>query len=143
MDRYEKLNNRLQATNIYYGKVSLNPSHYSALFYVVDHAEDMDFIQKEALQMVMQTGVTDVFFYGRKEALWHLAFDMADVQIYGDREDVILTYSCYSIEDFVCEIKEMLIIRTLIPLDCYLIYDDKSIYDDIKKVLIQFDFSDL
>ncbi|MCD7916962.1 MAG: hypothetical protein LUF84_00620 [Clostridiales bacterium] len=113
------------------------------MFYVVDHAEDMDFIQKEALQMVMQTGVTDVFFYGRKEALWHLAFDMADVQIYGDREDVILTYSCYCIEDFVNEMKEILTIRTFIPLDCYLIYDDKNIYDGIKKSLKQFNLLDL
>ena len=69
----------------------------------------------------------------------NLAFDIADIQIYGDREDVILTCSCYSIEDFVDEMKEMLTIQTFIPLDCYLIYDDERIYDDIKKILRQFE----
>ena len=142
MDRYEMLNHGLKGVDINYGKVSLNPLHYSALFYVVDQIEDKDFIQKEALQMVMQTGVAYVFFYGRKEALWHLAFDTADIQIYGDREDVICTCTCNSIEDFVDEMKGFLTVRAFTPWDCYLIYDDKSIYDDIKKVLRQRDHRD-
>jgi hypothetical protein len=136
MDRYERLNSRLIGLSLNYGKVTLNPSHSSTLFYIVEHTEDAEIVNKEAMQMVMQTGVDTVFFYGKKEAVWHFAFDTADIEIYGDkREEVILTCSCDSIEDFVDEIKSELSIRTFIPLDCYLIYDDKGIYDDVKRRL--------
>ncbi len=135
MDRYERLNNRLIGLNLLYGKVSINATHSSNLYYIVEHTEDEQFIREEAMQIVPQTGIDEVCFYGEKESLWHQIFDETDIQINGDSEDILLTFSCITIDDLINELIEVLTIRTFVPLDCYLIYDDRNMYEDVKKRL--------
>ncbi len=135
MDRYERLNNRLIGLNLLYGKVSINATHNSILFYIVEHTEDVQFIRKEAMQIASQTGIDEVYLYGEKESLWHQIFDETDIQIKGESEDILLTCSYITIDDLINELIEVSTTYTFVPLDCYLIYDDRNIYEDIKKRL--------
>ena len=71
----------------------------------------------------------------KAEAIWHLQTDHADIQMNPEMEEVALTSSIDTFDDFVDELAELLSIRPFVPFYTYLIYDDRDIYAEVLKRL--------
>lgn len=135
MNRYEYLKYNIYGLNLHYGKISPKPGHNVELFYIVEHMDDEQFIRKEALKMLLQFGQSVYYFFGKKESIFHLIFDETAVLLNLNAEDVAMTVGYDMLDDFIAELDDRKYLRTIVPCDYYLIYDDEDIYQKIKKRL--------
>lgn len=135
MDRYEKLSERVFGLDLHYGKITPKQGHNSVFYYIVENTDDEEFIAAEALKMITGFGQTYYIFYGKYESRWHIAFDEADIKVFGIDNDVAMTIGYDSLEDMAENIRMEMHVRAFIPTDIYIIYDDKSLYEKLKKLL--------
>ena len=92
----------------------------------------MEYIKDQAIQLLL-SGCRDFYFYGEKETLWHLGFDEVDTFLfpYSTAETVAQSVGYDNLGEFVEALHDAISTRGIIPLDCYLIYDDTEIYHDV------------
>ena len=136
MVRYEKLRPNFYSADLGDGKIEMKPAHNFSCFFIVQHVEDKEFIKNLAVQLLL-TGCRIFQFYGEKEATWHLGVDGADILLYPDSscENVALTMSCQTLEEFAESLDSGLSERPIVPHDYYLFYDDNEIYHETLKLL--------
>lgn len=132
MQQYEKLGNNLYGAEMYRGKLELKPTHGFSCFFIVEHIADKEFVKNQAMQLLL-AGCRNFNFYGNAEPIWHLIVDETDILLYPDStsESVALTSGWDSIEDFADALDVELSLRTFVPHDIFLIYDDVRIYNDV------------
>lgn len=107
------------------------------VFYIVEHSEDEELIKNEARTMLSEIGQICFHFFGRKEPLWHRVFDEEDIFLYSEeREEVALTCGYQDFEDFIDALECRNVFGMLDLTHSYLIYDDRKIYEEVKKALI-------
>jgi hypothetical protein len=103
-------------------------------FMIVEHIHDIDFIRKQVLSLIV-AGCKNFIFYGRQESIWHLETDLADIKVHPDSDEVALTSTCESLDDFIDEINSEIYLRPIVPNYNYLFYDDEKIYREILRRL--------
>ena len=118
------------------GEIDLSKHRERIFFFIVEHTTDKKFIEKQAMQLLV-AGCRDFHFFGAKEPLWHLTFDEVDIMMYPNStsENVALTSNYITFDDFVDEIKLCINCRYFLPTDIYLVYDDKSLYQNVLQAL--------
>jgi len=133
--RLEKLSNQFYGANILYGKIDLTPKHTWSFYYVVNNTSDEEFIEKEALKIVLLANEfsREFHFYGKQAQRWETSFDLADITIRPDatEQEIALTMVYDDLEEFVDVLQEEISARYFVPHDTYLIYDDENIYKQI------------
>ena len=136
MRKCERLTRILYGVEMHYGEIDLSKQCTNIFFFIVEHTDDKEFIQKQAVQL-LSAGCRDYHFFGKQEPIWHLAFDEADIMMYPNStsETVALTSGYESFDDFVDEIQLCIRCRYLVPTDFYLIYDDEVVYTEVKRKL--------
>ena len=103
-------------------------------FMIVEHIHDIDFIRKQVLSLIV-AGCRNFTFYGQQESIWHLETDLADIKVHPNSNEVALTSTSKSLNDFIDEIKLEINLRPIVPNYNYLIYDDEKIYREILRQL--------
>ena len=118
------------------GEIDLSKHRERIFFFIVEHTTDKEYIEKQAMQLLV-AGCRDFHFFGAKEPLWHLTFDEVDIMMYPNStsENVALTSNYITFDDFVDEIKLCINCRYFLPTDIYLVYDDKSLYQNFLQAL--------
>ena len=118
------------------GEIDLSKHRERIFFFIVEHTTDKEFIEKQAMQLLV-AGCRDFHFFGAKEPLWHLTFDEVDIMMYPNStsENVALTSNYITFDDFVDEIKLCINCRYFLPTDIYLVYDDTSLYQNVLQAL--------
>lgn len=134
MNEIENLGCNTYGMNLYAGKITPNKNHSVSIFLIAENTDDKDIIYKEALQMLDAFGKSDFHFYGKQEPLWHLVFDEIDAQINVEK-NFSNTIGYETLEEFVDELQDERHMRTIIPSDYYLIYDDGKIYNKVKQMI--------
>ncbi|MCI7767244.1 MAG: hypothetical protein MSJ26_04585 [Oscillospiraceae bacterium] len=137
MENFEKLRYSIYGLHLKYGKITPDIGHNAEVFYIVEHTDDRKLIEKEALQMLLQTGFDIFRFYGNKAALWRSVFDETGAKLSGGTKGAAVTYCYDDLNDFAACLEERKYIRPFVPCDHYLIYDDISIYESIKKIIFE------
>ena len=140
MRKFERLSNIFFGVEMISGEIDLSKHRERIFFFIVEHTTDKEFIEKQAMQLLV-AGCRDFHFFGAREPLWHLAFDEVDVMMYPNStpENVALTSNYITFDDFVDEIKLCINCRYFLPTDIYLVYDDKSIYQKVLQALKIYD----
>lgn len=134
MNEIENLGCNTYGINLYAGKITPNKNHFTSVFLIVENTDDKEIIYKEVLQMLDAFGQSEIHFYGKQEPLWHLVFDEIDAQI-NVENDFSNTIAYETLEEFVDELQDERHMRTIIPSDYYLIYDDEKIYNKVKQMI--------
>lgn len=136
MQRYNKLENNLYSAELLYGKIELKPTHRFSCFLIVEHTFDVDFIKDQAIQLFL-AGCQSFDFYGKAEPNWHLGVDEANILLHSksNPETDVLTSGWSILEEFADALNSVLSLRTFVPHDVYLIYDDEEIYKNVMKRL--------
>ena len=129
MPRCEKIFLNLTGADLFYGKIDLKLTRDFTCFFIVNHTNDREFIEKTSMDFIL-SGCKDFHFFGTYEPEWHLAFDLMDSMIFPNStyETVARTSGYDSIDDFSASLREMVFARTFVPHDFYLIYDDEVLY---------------
>ena len=136
MRKCERLTEYFYGVEMYSGEIDLSKHRASVFFFIVEHTEDEDFINKQAVQL-LTVRCRDFHFFGNMEPIWHLGFDVADMMMYPDSTSntVAFTSSYENIDEFVDEIRECINCRYLVPTDIYLVYDDEEVYLNVLRNL--------
>ncbi|MGN0587500.1 MAG: hypothetical protein ACI4JF_09465 [Oscillospiraceae bacterium] len=135
MDNCERLKYNIFGAKLHYGRISPSAGHIAEIFYIAEHTDDLEFIEKEALQMLMQTGFSCFHFYGKKKEAWCSAFNEVSRKLNAGEESTAPLYVYENLCQFAAELERIKYIKPFVPCDYYLIYDDQTIYEDIKKEL--------
>jgi hypothetical protein len=133
MSATEQLRSNLWGVDIEHGVMNIKNGTITC-FMIVEHHHDLDFIRKAALSLVV-AGCNNFIFYGQQESIWHLETDMADIKVHPDSDEVDLTSSCKTLDDFIEEIGLDIDLSPLVPNYNYIIYDDEGIYREILRRL--------
>ena len=136
MRKFERLSNIFFGVEMISGEIDLSKHRERIFFFIVEHTTDKEYIEKQAMQLLV-AGCRDFHFFGAKEPLWHLTFDEVDVMMYPNStpENVALTSNYITFDDFVDEIKLCINCRYFLPTDINLVYDDKSLYQNVLQAL--------
>ncbi|MDE7246740.1 MAG: hypothetical protein K2N43_02505 [Lachnospiraceae bacterium] len=134
MQRYNKLRNNFYSADLLYGKIDLNPIHTFFCFFIVEHTFDEEFIKDQAIQLLL-AGCQSFDFYGKAELNWYLGVDEANLFLRpkAASETNVLTSGWDTLEEFADALNSVLSMRTIVPHDIYLIYDDEEIYKNVMK----------
>lgn len=134
MDNCERLKYNIFGAKLHYGRISPPAGHIAEMFYITEHTDDHDFIEKDALQMLMQTGFSRFHFYGKKKGAWCSAFNAVSRKLNAvESTSPLCVYE--DISEFAAELEKAKYIKSFVPCDYYLIYDDQAVYEEIKKKL--------
>ena len=78
------------------------------------------------------------------ESLWHSEFDEADILLFPDStaETVALTSGWETLVEFVDALHAELSLRSFVPHDYYLLYDDTALYKEALRLLDTFNNSE-
>jgi len=128
----EKLYQNIIGAELFSGKISPSPNHISEFFYIAENTDNKDYIEKEALQMLLYFGCSDFYFFGRQKHLWSRLFSEAKAKTDPTNEKCARIMVLDSIDDLVYELKERKQLKPFVPTDYYLIYDDKKLYEAVK-----------
>ncbi|MBR3419626.1 MAG: hypothetical protein IKG82_13130 [Oscillospiraceae bacterium] len=134
MSATERLREHFWGLDLNRGNMELTKREDMYCYFIVEHTSDSEFAYKQALSLLV-AGCRNFVFYGKAEAIWHLQTDLADIQMNPEMEEVALTSSVDSFDDFVDGLAELLSIRPFVPFHTYLIYDDREIYAEVLKRL--------
>ena len=136
MRKFERLSNIFFGVEMISGEIDLSKHRERIFFFIVEHTTDKEYIEKQAMQLLV-AGCRDFHFFGAKEPLWHLTFDEVDIMMYPNStsENVALTSNYITFDDFVDEIKLCINCRYFLPTDIYLVYDYKSLYQNVLQAL--------
>lgn len=134
--KYDKLRSNLYGAHLIYGEIDLNPTHIISCFFIVEHTDDKEFIKKQAMQLMI-AGCRNFDFFGKKEPLWHLGFDDVDIMLSPNSTlmNVALTSGWSLLDDFVEALNLVISVRPIVPIDTYLFYDDRAIYEEVVRQL--------
>ena len=133
MSATEMLGSNFWGLDIEHGVMDLKNGTITC-FMIVEHIHDIDFIRKQVLSLIV-AGCKDFTFYGQQESIWHLETDLADIKVHPNSDEVALTSTCESLDDFIDEINLEINLRPIVPNYNYLIYDDEKIYREILRRL--------
>ena len=133
MSATEMLGSNFWRLDIEHGVMDLKNGTITC-FMIVEHIHDIDFIRKQVLSLIV-AGCKDFTFYGQQESIWHLETDLADIKVHPNSDEVALTSTCKSMDDFIDEINLEINLRPIVPNYNYLIYDDEKIYREILRRL--------
>ena len=136
MRKFERLSNIFFGVEMISGEIDLSKHRERIFFVIVEHTTDKEYIEKQAMQLLV-AGCRDFHFFGAKEPLWHLTFDEVDIMMYPNStsENVAFTSNDITFDDFVDEIKLCIKCIYFLPTDIYLVYDDKSLYQNVLQAL--------
>lgn len=133
--KFEKLSNCFYGANLLLGSIDINPTHTWSFYYIVENTSEREIVEKEALKTILIANKHSrrFHFYGKQAQFWENSFDLADVRIRPNAsyEEVALTVVYNEIDEFVDELKNEISVRSVVPHDVYLIYDDECIYKQI------------
>ena len=133
MSATEQLSSNLWGLDIERGVMNIKSGTITC-FMIVEHTNDLDFIRKTVLSLIV-AGCNNFIFYGQQEPIWHIETDLADIKVHPASNEVALTSSCKTLDDFIEEIELDINLRSLVPNYNYLIYDDEEIYREILRRL--------
>lgn len=141
--QYKKLGLNLYSADVHYGKIDLKSTHRFSCFFIVQHTDDKKFIKDQAIQLLL-AGCRNFDFYGKMESLWHSEFDEADILLFPDStaETVALTSGWETLVEFVDALHAELSLRSFVPHDYYLLYDDAALYKEALRLLDTFNNSE-
>lgn len=136
MNYCEKILPTLYGLDLFYGKLDAKQGHNFSCFFIVECTFDNEFIKQQALQLLL-AGCKEYNFYGKYKNEWHKEFEQTNYMLHLDKENngFILVNSWTEIEKFVHVLEERVSLRTIVPHDEYLIYDDIKIYEKVVKLL--------
>ena len=112
--RYQKLTNRLYSVNLHTGKTNFLFGRDVLCFLLVEHPCTEEFIQEQALQLLLSQ-CSSFDFYGA----------------YSKQLD--------NFDDFVEALELAVSVRSIVPFDVYLIYDDNALYNQVLDRLREFE----
>ncbi len=135
MDRCEKLRDNLYSAELLTGSITPHKEHLAEIFYIVNRTADIEFIEKEALQMITQFGKTVYHFCGGQSESWQKAFRDTAQKIYPEDSEKVVIRGYESAEKFADKLNSALQERYFVPTDFYLIYDDEEMYKQVAKML--------
>ena len=130
----EQLRSDFWGLELEQGKMELTQGREFYCFFIVEHPHDTEFIKKQALSLIV-AGCKEFHFYGKEEPVWHSEIDNADILVNPAAEDVAMTSGYDELDDFVFQLTLPLTCRTFVPQSVYLIYDDRTMYDEVKRQL--------
>lgn len=129
---FQIIDHNIFGVDLFTGRIAPSNSHCAELFYIVDVTNNEEFIKREALQMLLQFGQTNYFFYGKQRKLWHLVFDETDIMLNSNKETVANTIDCSTLDELIDELKDRKHLRNIVNCDYYLIYDNEEIFEFVK-----------
>ena len=132
IESFQIIDHNIYGVDLFTGRIAPSNSHCAELFYIVDVTNNEEFIKREALQMLLQFGPTNYFFYGKKRKLWHLVFDETDIMLNSNKETVANTIDCSTLDELIDELKDRKHLRNIVNCDYYLIYDNEEIFEFVK-----------
>lgn len=129
MERYRKLSNNFYSLDLHTGKTNFKPRHEIQCFFLVEHPCSEEFIEEQALQLLM-TLCRNFDFYGAYSKQWDIGFDLVDVMLHPNENDwdIALTSQWDDFDEFVDALQLAISCRYFVPCDIYLIYDDVLLY---------------
>ncbi len=132
IESFQIIDHNIYGVDLFTGRIAPSNSHCAELFYIVDVTNNEEFIKREALQMLLQFGQTNYFFYGKQRKLWHLVFDETDIMLNSNKETVANTIDCSTLDELIDELKDRKHLRNIVNCDYYLIYDNEEIFEFVK-----------
>ena len=101
IESFQIIDHNIYGVDLFTGRIAPSNSHCAELFYIVDVTNNEEFIKREALQMLLQFGQTNYFFYGKQRKLWHLVFDETDIMLNSNKETVANTIDCSTLDELI------------------------------------------
>ena len=136
MGRYERLRPNFFSANLHYGRMEIRQIGHLKCFFIVHHEDEEAYIKKQALDMFL-THCGEFAFYGEKASLWKQLFEETKQLLTPeealDASAMIRQYE--TMESFVDRMDESLQLRSFVPCDHWLFYDDQDIYKEVVKRL--------
>lgn len=132
IESFQIIDHNIYGVDLFTGRITPSNSHCAELFYIVDTTNNEEFIKREALQMLLQFGQTNYFFYGKQSKLWHLIFDETDIMLNSNKETVANTIDCSTLDELIDELKNRKHLRNIVNCDYYLIYDNEETFEFVK-----------
>lgn len=132
IESFQIIDHNIYGVDLFTGRIAPSNSHCAEIFYIVDVTNNEEFIKREALQMLLQFGQTNYFFYGKQRKLWHLVFDETDIMLNSNKETVANTIDCSTLDELIDELKDRKHLRNIVNCDYYLIYDNEEIFEFVK-----------
>ncbi len=130
----KKLRPNLYSDDLIYGKIDLKPRHDFSCFFIVQHMDNKEFIKEQLLQLLL-AGCQHYDFYGEMKQIWQLGFAEANTLLFS----ISAEHNCCDFRTTVEEFAEALIhaisVRSFVPHDYYLLYDDAGIYEKVIQIL--------
>lgn len=117
-----------------YGKMRMRPGHTANCFLIVEHTNDEVFVRKQALELLMACNGW-FHIYGKQVPLWHRILDETDVLLHPNPEKFAVTAGYDDMDDFVNELDLSVHVRSLVPNDTFLLYDDMAVYRKVLRKL--------
>lgn len=129
---YKKLRNNLYSADLVYGKIDLKYGHTFSCYFIVRHADDLEFIEKQALQLLL-AGCQSFIFWGDKASAWRQIVTRRDriLRSIPTSEATIFTSDHTELDTFSSVLFREISVRSFIPHDVYLLYDDETIYEEV------------
>lgn len=136
--RYQKLTNRLYSVNLHTGKTNFLFGRDVLCFLLVEHPCTEEFIQEQALQLLLSQ-CSSFDFYGAYSKQWDIGFDLVDIMLHPNGEGIALTSQWDDFDGFMEALELAVSVRSIVPFDVYLIYDDNALYNQVLDRLREFE----
>lgn len=136
MSNYKRLRNNLYSANLLYGKIDLKSGHTFSCFFIVQHTDDLEFLKEQILQLLL-AGCQGFIFFGAKASAWRQTIAWKDrvLRSIPAAEPAVFTSEYAELDAFSAALFRDISIRSFIPHDVYLLYDDETIYEEVLKHL--------
>ena len=132
MKRYKKLRPNLYSADLHYGKIDIRPDHYCSCFFIVQSTDDMEFIRDQGMQLLL-AGCRHFDFSGDRRTIWQKGIEAAHgLVIAGNGGGKAICMNVWdTIEEFAVSLNKSISLRTIIPCDHFLLYDDIGGYKTV------------
>lgn len=129
---FEKSHPSFHSVDLYIGNVTVPPTHTFSCFFIVEHIYNNDYIEKIAKKLLV-SDCRHFEFWGAQGQHWENVFDTMDMLIHPkfDKDSIALTTAWQKVSDLVESLDLQMSLRSIVPHDVYVFYDDERLYEDV------------
>lgn len=111
------------------GEISPVDGHSTLGYFIVEHATDSGWIEKQVRQLLV-SGLTHYVFFGQCAADWQACVEREWHSIHADAPAQIVSQRCEQWQEFTERLSEVVFACFFVPTDIYLFYDDRALFDE-------------
>ena len=123
--------------DLHYGSISPKEGRLLNVHYLVDFESDIEFIKKEGMKMLLETGVKYIGIAGNQSKLWYENFikvsETLGIKNVAEKFGIVKQFD--NTDEFFEDVKNDMHIRYFVPTDIYIISDNPDTETTVSDLL--------